>query len=39
MITKDEIIEYLNKISSNKFKNNVVKMGILKWENKIRLSI
>ncbi|WP_053956706.1 DNA alkylation repair protein [Inediibacterium massiliense] len=36
-MTKNEIITYLNKISSNKFKNNVVKMGIPK-ENSIGVS-
>lgn len=28
MMTVNEIIEYLNKVSSDKFKNNVIKMGI-----------
>lgn len=36
-MTKNEIIEYLNKISSDKFKNNVIKMGIPK-ENSIGVS-
>ncbi len=36
-MTKNEIIEYLNKISSDKFKNNVVKMGIPE-ENSIGVS-
>lgn len=37
MMTKNEIIEYLNKISSDKFKSNVVKMGIPE-ENSIGVS-
>jgi 3-methyladenine DNA glycosylase AlkD len=37
MMTKKEIIEYLYKISSDKFKNNVVKMGIPE-ENSIGVS-
>lgn len=36
-MTKDEVIEYLNKISSDKFKKNVVKMGIPE-ENSIGVS-
>lgn len=36
-MTKDEIIAYLKSISSNKFKNNVVKMGIPE-ENSIGVS-